>query len=743
VRLTLRTLLAYLDDTLEPSEIKQIGQKVAESDAAQELIARIKQITRRRRLTTPPATGPGARFDANDIAEYLDNELDSEKVAELEKTCLESDVHLAEIAACHQILTLVLGEPALVPPTARERMYGLVQGREAIPFRKAAPAAGVSTGAPGADHEGDESFLMGLPLYRRHGTWLRWALPLGAVALFVALGVALWQAIPRPQGAKQVAGNGNAPPVVPVQAVNPEGDKGPDKAANAEKAKEGNGAAKEKGPEDKGKKPGPDENPDKNPKPPDTNPPPGGQQAERTPAPSPERAELGNFVAPKSAPTILVRHPAGADAWRRVAPGARVGSNDPLVSLPGYASELRLDSGVRLLLRGHVREFSVDRIQDFLVESAVVLHKPAPGVDADLTLRRGRLYVSSAKDGPAVVRLRFEKEAWDLTLREAGTEVAVDLLKHYTRDVNYREGEGPRAELYLCVLKGKAGLKMDTFHYSNLQGPPGAAMFLWDNIGPGAQGPLHLEAVAPIWSKDPPKTDLARDMVIALREQAERMVGTKPLDVALIEGLQTERPASRLLAVYSLGAINEPRKLVEILGEADQTHYLDRDTAIFTLRRWLSRGPQQGRQLYDEKTRGGLLKDMNYRSNEATILFDLLHDFNDVERRSPETFGLLANYMRSKDRVAIAELAWWQLRHLSGGVKLPGFNAAAPLEVRDKAAADVEKLVAAGKLPPPAPARPQAPAAPGAGADGGAGPMPPPPPPRRPGLSGPGVKPGS
>src|SRR6266700_3359181 len=81
VRLTLRTLLAYLDDTLEPAEIKRIGQKVAESDAAQELIARIKQVTRRRRLTTPPATGPNARFDANDVADYLDNELPTDKVA--------------------------------------------------------------------------------------------------------------------------------------------------------------------------------------------------------------------------------------------------------------------------------------------------------------------------------------------------------------------------------------------------------------------------------------------------------------------------------------------------------------------------------------------------------------------------------------------------------------------------------------------------------------------------------------
>src|SRR6266700_3892491 len=95
VRLTLRTLLAYLDDQLEPAEIKRIGQKVAESDAAQELIARIKQVTRRRRLTTPSDGAAGERFDANTVAAYLDNELSADQVAELEKLCLESDVHLA------------------------------------------------------------------------------------------------------------------------------------------------------------------------------------------------------------------------------------------------------------------------------------------------------------------------------------------------------------------------------------------------------------------------------------------------------------------------------------------------------------------------------------------------------------------------------------------------------------------------------------------------------------------------
>src|SRR5262245_44960402 len=138
MRLTLRTLLAYLDDSLEPAQARIIGQKVAESEQARELVEHIKQVTRRRRITTPPTSGPGSKFDPNTIAEYLDNAVSPEQASEVEQICLASDVHLAEVAACHQILALVLGEPSLVPPTAKQRMYTLVKGPESIPFRKPA-----------------------------------------------------------------------------------------------------------------------------------------------------------------------------------------------------------------------------------------------------------------------------------------------------------------------------------------------------------------------------------------------------------------------------------------------------------------------------------------------------------------------------------------------------------------------------------------------------------------------------
>src|SRR5947209_13846301 len=103
MRLTLRTLLAYLDDTLEPAQARLIGQKVSESPVAQELVDRIKKVTRRRGLANPPTSGDGSKLEPNTVAEYLSDVLSPEGTTEVEEICLTDDIYLAEVAACHQI----------------------------------------------------------------------------------------------------------------------------------------------------------------------------------------------------------------------------------------------------------------------------------------------------------------------------------------------------------------------------------------------------------------------------------------------------------------------------------------------------------------------------------------------------------------------------------------------------------------------------------------------------------------
>lgn len=137
MRLTLRTLLAYMDDILDPADHEELARKIEASPFATELIHRSRDAIRRLRLSAPEVLagdagdlhGGESNLDANTAAEYLDSLLSPEEIADFERSCLEAGPHadmlLAEAVSCHHILTLVLGEPAEVDADLRQRMYAL------------------------------------------------------------------------------------------------------------------------------------------------------------------------------------------------------------------------------------------------------------------------------------------------------------------------------------------------------------------------------------------------------------------------------------------------------------------------------------------------------------------------------------------------------------------------------------------------------------------------------------------
>jgi hypothetical protein len=167
MRLTLRTLLAYMDDVLDPADHEELGKKIEASDFAAELIHRSRDTVRRLRLGAPDVMAgedddvlnPDPASDANSVAEYLDSTMPPEQIAEFERVCLDSgtvaDMHLAEVTSCHHVLTMVLGEPAEIEPNARRRMYELperVEAGEKLRIESAHPpvgsAATVANAAP-------------------------------------------------------------------------------------------------------------------------------------------------------------------------------------------------------------------------------------------------------------------------------------------------------------------------------------------------------------------------------------------------------------------------------------------------------------------------------------------------------------------------------------------------------------------------------------------------------------------
>jgi hypothetical protein len=722
VRLTLRTLLAYLDDTLDPAQAKAIGQKVAESETAQELIARIKQVTRRRRLTSPPATGPAAKIDANTVAEYLDNIIAPEQQAEVEQICLSSDVHLAEVGACHQILALVLGEPALVPPTAKQRMYGLVKGPEAIPFRRP-PARTDREHEPAEDVEADETLRLGLPSYRK-GTWAQRARLIGAGLVAVAILVYAVLQIINPPGPPRRA---TAPSMARADGEHgekevPEGNGKQVQDKKKDQKEDKNGKTVEpiehkdkksvdqvKDDKIKGKEAGKVEK-----KRPDLSKPVPFEP------PSTRQVVVGYFRAQATnVPSILLQAQTGRTEWKRVhLSRPDVYSARPMVSLPGYRSMIHLESGLRLTLWGQIPEIWP---MPPLFESYVEIHHN-PKLDLDLTLGRGRILVMNTKeDHPMRVRVRFENplevernEYFDFILQDKNAEVLIDRWgRLLPGEPFYPEAKdtnrlGPAADLSVVALSGEIYLHFNTeTHLLVPPGKSGPTYAKWESnrglLQPQTWKELPeglLENPRPMYPPGLPKDMLEKmqafrsEMLKARDELSTDLSGKDPY-VGLAEAVNSKNQAKQILAVRSYGAIDDLLSLVDGLRENLSSNL--RMTALITLQNWMTTSRDAEYKLFD------VLKS-KYKAGEANIIMALLHNtYHTAAALSrPETYETLIQYL-TNDVVAIRELAAYHLYQLAPAGRNIRYRADDPEPARRAAQDEWLRLIPPGRLPPQQP----------------------------------------
>ena len=221
MRLTVRTLLAWLDRVLAPEEQDHLAAKVEASGPARQLVARIRQVVERSTIPAPRVEGRGLGADPNSVAEYLDNCLEPDRLEAFERICIESDMHLAEVAACHEMLAAVARDPGVAAPldaAGRRRLLEAMGHHSTTVFadlerREAASNArdirSAIEAAPGAAGPHREPA-------RRRASRTAWALALVAIALLVALGAFLVDAIGRSRGRR---GDPGAGPAVAVDAA--------------------------------------------------------------------------------------------------------------------------------------------------------------------------------------------------------------------------------------------------------------------------------------------------------------------------------------------------------------------------------------------------------------------------------------------------------------------------------------------------------------------------------------------
>jgi hypothetical protein len=658
-------MLAYLDDILEPGDAEELSQKIEESKFASELVHRIRSSTRRLRLGAPKLEGRGMGLDPNTVAEYLDNTLPTENVPDFEKVCLESDVHLAEVASCHQILALVLGEPAAIDQSVRDRAYRIGQpGSEDGSSPLGTDGVNPAVADPLADmpvEEGEPPMETDLPEkpapdYMKIGPRISLrSLAITLVCAFALAVVALRAMHPfnqdhpvfqffdgggdRPvaQAPKPAPASPAKPPVIPAEKApaKPEPPAQEPAAAEPQTTTE----TPPPKPEPPAKTAAPAESPDAPPAAPE--PPLEPPEKPEMPVPSPaeiaapeeiapaapvEAAKVGRFISDDD---VLGRLDPESGSWFRLDSNAPLAVGDRLIVLPTFRPQALFSGNVKVTFSGPAR-----------VELAAEVAPETPHLVFDF----GRTVIVSVGDEGARAHLDLAGRQGVVVLPDAESALAVEVTHYLT------PGQDPLSDAAISIVGLYATSGQITWSEASEEPvtiEAGKVLVLT-----GEDAPELLETVSPPeWFDGRALSQLERGASADLKTH---LTADRPLSLSLLERTEFRRIEVAVLACRCLSYLGDFEPLLAALD--GERHYSYWDGHYDALRSALARSPATANEVLEslEKT----------HADDAEDLFRMLWSYSPEQLEAGEAEKLVG-LLEHKSMIARV-LALENLRRITG-----------------------------------------------------------------------------
>lgn len=642
MRLTLRTLLAYLDDTLPPAEATVIGRKVAESENARELIEKIKKLTRKRGLATPSPKGDDSSSNPNTVAEYLSDALSSEAVSEFESDCLETEVNLAEVAACHQILTLLLSEPARVPPVARKRMYELVKGPESLPNRKpglTVPVGGMPADVPKPDlGEHDASLLLGLS---PTSVGLRWGI---AFVLTCFAIIATWLAWPRIASVAPLIIDET---LIPVPKVEEKKNTGEKETVNPVEVAKPNPPAVEPKSENETK--------------PATNP----EQPKSTILTADTTRKVVGKLVSKDQVLVSSSMPG---TWSRIADAGSVFSTDRLVCLPGYKSKILLDTNVTMDFWANLP----DQIPSGPFESSATILAPTGNIAADLAVQNGRIYLATTQPAGATIRVRIDQAIFDVKLANDKSEICIESSHRLMPGLLTRPVNLNTSDWTIGVIRGTGSVEFKSSGMP-IEIKAGEAIGADQKVIADGAKKLARQSVYP----DAAAAAAAQKALVAFSATLT------PMDRVLLklsEAVNSDSTPTARMAVFGQAAAGDVVEVAKSLLDVNRPQV--RDAAVVALRNALAVNPSLA-----EPIKNSMIDKAGFSPEQVEHLIALLRGTDPAERKLIEPLRRLVDGLSSTSlperelshRLLVLEIDPESVRSLS----LARFDPSGPVETRE------------------------------------------------------------